>query len=504
MKLGTPLSALAAVATAVGPLSAEDVTKKPVTLDDCVRMALEKNIDIRIARIVPRVAALELNASFYDYYDPNFQFSATQSENNSPGQGFVNTFQTPPNQTWNERFGTGFSGYLPSGLNYTLQSGISRNSGSSFDPTTLLPTYSPSQYLPSVSVSIDQPLLKNFWIDQSRYQIQINKRTLKANEQDLRNQAITVVTAISDAYFDLLAAREKVLVQQKALELSQQQLTENKKRVEVGAMAPLDEKQAESQVASSRAALLSAESTYGTAEIRLKQLLTDDFASVVSTDFDPQGNMEAIPIVFDRQDSWHKGLTMRPDVISSKLNLEKQNITVRLKKNQVYPQLDLQGSYGITARRFNLSDSLNDVGNRTYPNFSIGVVFSMPLDGKAPRNRLKEAKLQLEQSLLQYQKLEQTVMGDIANAIGVARSAYQRVEATKAARDYALLAFEAEKKKLENGKSTSFVVLQLQSNYTTAASDAIQAVTDYNKSLDALFQSEGSILEHRGVKFVTH
>ena len=71
---------------------------------------------------------------------------------------------------------------------------------------------------------------------------------------------MSVVTTVEQAYYDLIYARENVTVQEKAVELATQLVVENKKRVEVGALAPLDEKQAEAQAAPTRATLIAAKS----------------------------------------------------------------------------------------------------------------------------------------------------------------------------------------------------------------------------------------------------
>ena len=80
---------------------------------------------------------------------------------------------------------------------------------------------------------------------------------------------------------------------------------------------------------------------------------------------------------------------------------------------------------------------------------------------------------------------------------GVLAGQHQRVQATREARLYSEAALEAEQKKLENGKSTSFVVLQLQKDLTTARSSEIRALADYNESLAQLWLQEGSTLERR-------
>ena len=104
----------------------------------------------------------------------------------------------------------------------------------------------------SASISLTQPLLKNFWIDQTRFNIKVAKNRVKYTELGLKQTIMTIVTTVEQAYYDLIYARENVTVQEKAVELATQLVVENKKRVEVGALAPLDEKQAEAQAASSR------------------------------------------------------------------------------------------------------------------------------------------------------------------------------------------------------------------------------------------------------------
>lgn len=82
-----------------------------------------------------------------------------------------------------------------------------------------------------------QPLLKNFWIDSTRLQIFVSKQNLKISELGLRNQIITTVTAVEEAYYNLIYQGESVKVQRKAMELAERLVAENRRRVEVGALA---------------------------------------------------------------------------------------------------------------------------------------------------------------------------------------------------------------------------------------------------------------------------
>ena len=136
-------------------------------------------------------------------------------------------------------------------------------------------------------INLKQPLLKNFWIDAPRLNIRVSKLALKQSEWKLRKAIMDVSTSVELAYFDLIYARESVKVLEKAVELAGQLVRENKKRVEVGTMAPLDEKQAESQEATSRADLLQAQRALAASENALKRLITDNFAELQPVELRP-------------------------------------------------------------------------------------------------------------------------------------------------------------------------------------------------------------------------
>ncbi|MCB1127154.1 MAG: TolC family protein, partial [Verrucomicrobiae bacterium] len=166
-----------------------------------------------------------------------------------------------------------------------------------------------------------------------------------------------------------------------------------------------------------------------------------------------------------------------------------------------FPQLDLVGSYGLTGNAFEVSGALDRLRQAGGDSYSVGVVFRVPITNQAARNRRRAAQVSVEEALLDLKQLEQQIMVEIHDAVSTARSSYERVDATRASVDYAQQALDAEQKKLANGKSTSFQVLQLQRDLTASESRNIDAVTQYNAALARLAQSEGSTLERHQVTF---
>jgi outer membrane protein len=347
----------------------------------------------------------------------------------------------------------------------------------------------------SWTLNLRQPILRNFWIDATRREIMINKKRIQISEWQLREQLINTIAQVENAYYDLIRARENIKVQRAALESNNQLLRENKKRVEVGALAPLDEKQSEAEVAHAVATLLQTEQVYALSLNNLKNLITRDFAKWSQVVFDPAETLVAVPASPELPESWKRGLSMRPELQQLKLNIEAQNITIKYLKNQVWPQLDLRGSYGHAGVDEQISGGIRNLARDENPHYSYGAVLSIPLGGnRSARYGLKVARKSADQLLTEYQQLEQNVMVSIDNAIKLLASQFEQVEAARQARLFAQDALAAEQKKYENGKSTSYDVLLKQRDLTSRRFDEVAALADYNKALVGLSQSEGSTL----------
>ena len=475
--------------------------QRSVTLDDCIQMAIERNLDIRIQRLAPEIARASLSGS-YGAYEPVLSGGASYRSSTQPG-GFDD--QNRPfgqAQSDTESFNLGIGGQLPVGTRYD----ISTSFGDTFGAREITLDGFPigvqefENTSGGIRFSVTQPLLKNFWIDAPRLNIQLNRKNIETSELSVRSQLIATASAVELAYLELIAARETISVSEVALQLAEQLLRENQKRVEVGVLAPLDEKESQSLVAASRANLLGAKNSYDIRQNQLKSLLGDQFASWHNVELVPTEQLTAEPQTFSLQDSWSKGITLRPDLRQAKVDLERRHITLKYQKNQVFPQLDLTGSYGQGGSGREFSDALTVSGRGDYPEYSFGAILSVPLGGnRQARTAVRISKAEIEQSLLRLKKLEQGVMVDVSDGIMQARTSYQQVQATEEAATFALEALRAEEKKLENGKSTSFQVLQLQRILTTRRYENIRARVDYNAALARLAQSEGSTLERRKI-----
>jgi outer membrane protein len=468
---------------------------REMSLADCIQEAMQHNLDMQVQRYNPQISLYNLNAN-YGGYDPTFSLSGTHNYNDSGGS--FQDGQHIAGSTYNaDNFSSSFNGTLPWGTIYNLGGNVSSTKGENGVSNFTLPFQQSSGQVGGLTLT--QPLLRDFWIDQTRLNIRLGKNALQNSEQGVRQQIITSVTAVENAYYELIYAQENIKVQQDALTLAQTQLDQDKQRVQIGTMTPLDEQQDEAQVASSKANLIAAQSTLNTDENTLKNLLTDNYILWHETLIQPTATLNATMQLFDLQDSWNKGMTERPDLLQARLNVEKQGIQLKFDYNQLYPSLDLVGSYGYNGSGDDFGGTFNGFDQANQPFWSYGAQFSMPLSNVGARNTYKAGKVTLKQLLLQLKQLEQTVMVQIDNAVKQAESDFQAVEAQREARIHAEAALDAEQKKYAVGKSTTFVVLQLQNTLTSDRAAEIRALANYNEDLANLAAEEGSTLERNGV-----
>jgi outer membrane protein len=469
---------------------------RQLSLQDCIQLALQHNIELQIDRYNPQIAYFTLHGD-YGPYDPSLFLLGEHSHNEAGSQILSGGFTVPGSTSDADIFRGSLGGLFPWGMTYSLQANANDTSGTSFSVDTngfLIPKAFENGN-GSASATVSQPLLRNLWIDQTRLNIRVAKNRLKYSELELKLQIMQTITTLEQAYYDLIYAQENVRVQQKAVEYAERTVSDNKKKLEVGSMAPLDLANAEAQAAHDRAAVIAAKSQLGTQERKVKQLIAESFSDWADVSLRPVGALDATRQYFNRQESWGTALRERPELLQARLDADRAGIQLKYSFNQLFPELDVFGTYGYNGSGKEFSGTLFDIQERNRPFYVFGGQITIPLANISARNAHKSDKLSLQQAVLAIKKQERDILIAVDNDIGSLESDYDQVQATRASREYEEQALDAEQKKLENGKSTTYTVLQVQRDLTTARGLEIQALDTYNRDRAQLSLDEGSTLE---------
>ena len=507
--LATSLSlAATAQVTNVAVVSIAPTTSQ-LSLDEAVRLALEHNLDIQVDRYNPVISEYDRRA-LYGYYDPTFKAKLGHEENNRPSGGINpntgNDFPGTRSETDYADFGLG--GFLPTGMRYDLTHTISESVVTTPGITgsnalgAIYGNKVADTYYSGALLTLSQPLLRNLWIDSPRLRLQLARRNVRISELTTERNTMLTITLVEKAYYELIAARETVRVRESDLTVKQQFFGEQRRRVEVGALAPLEEKLAQSEVALAQTQLLLARNDAATADSILKGLIHDRFVNQLDTRVELTDKLLAIPATPNLQDAFKDAVEKRPDLQSMRINLEKHDIQLKFFKNQLYPQLDVFGSYGVNGVDTHLSGALDDLAKRSAPQHTYGIIFSLPLSMKAERENLKSGQAAKAQAILMFQRLEENIFAEVEFGVRQLRTLWEAIPLTKDRIEYARAALEAEQKKLNLGKSTSFEVLKLATDLTSAQLSEILALKNYNQGAADLAARTGNTFERRRIEVI--
>jgi outer membrane protein TolC len=465
-----------------------------LTVDQAVKMALENNIELSIERLNPQLQDLSI-AQTRGAYRPTLNSQLNANSSMPLPTSLLNGGQRVTNEVANAN--TNIAQTLPwFGTSFTAAFNNSRT-----NTTSTFATLNP-QYTTQVTATITQPLLRDFKIDTTRNQLLAGGITRQVTDITLRTRVTNLTASTKNAYWDLLAAIRAIEAAKQSLALAEKLIEDNRIRVEVGTLAPMDIVSAQAEAATRRQTLTQAEATRRTAELVLKRLIvseTNDPAWRAS--IEPIDVVQVRPTAINLEGAVTAALDQRTDLLTARKNLESSDVNIRYLRNQMLPALNATatvGTRGLGGNQFirqgneivgtvpgGWPDAFAMMRKFEFPNWTVGATFSYPLGKSSQEAAYARAKLQYQQSQAQIRALELTVATEVTNAALQVESTLRRVEAARAARELQDKRLENEQSKFEVGMSTNFFVVQAQRDLLDAQITELRATLDYQKALVA-------------------
>jgi outer membrane protein TolC len=484
-----------------------------LSLEECTLKAMKNNIGVAIEILNPELSDIGISLA-QEKFLPSFNLSYNKRDTTNASFSFLESTDTV--STIRGTYAAEISQLIPTGGTFSVSVDGYRS-----ETTQRLQTINP-RYSTTLTFAFNQPLLRNFGLKIARREIIIARNNLDISESQLKRVLQQTVYNVEEAYWNLVASIETLKVREQSLRLAQELLEKNKRAVEVGTLAPIEILSAESAVASRQADILQAQATVKDNEDRLKILL--NLAS--------EGIPEDIQIIpADKPYLEEKITTLdaalrtamdnRPDLQGTRLGIKNQEMNLSYAKNQMLPNLSFSASYWspglsgtqliydpnhpfedpIGSSEYGSSDAWKDTLGFEYKNWSAGITLDIPLNSIFSRANYNQAKVNLDQSLLRLKDAEQQIFLEVKSAVRAVQTNYERVQAYKAARELAERTLEAEEEKFRVGISTPYFVLQYQTELTTAQTNELGAIIDYNLSLARLERAMGVNLKEKNIKF---
>ena len=492
-----------------------------ITLPEVIQKVLDNDRDLVVYRLAVQESLFNVSGA-KGYYDPVLGLNAYRLRSVTPVASLIGG-SSDGKLTQKQLYADPqLSGSFPVlGGTYNLDFASARQSSDSTFNTLnpLFPT--------SVNLNLVQPLWRGLRFDANRYRIQVAGKNVMLSNEQLKQRVIEVVTQAIQAYWELDYAYRNLAVQVEAVRLAEQQDQSNRRQVQQGISAPVDVIQTQTQISTFQQNIFTAQDGLTRAENTLKGFMLaakDD--PIWSEALVPVSSLTLNPALPQLPDALKEALTNRPEIAESKVNVDLNRLDTRLNREQTRPQinavakLSVQGLSGregpVVANPIlaelglasgalpnifpgGYSQSLTNVYNGIFPTVQLGVQMSLPI-----RNRTAEAQVAVglaegKRLAAQSQAVEMAVEADVRNSLQALAGAQARYDSAESARKFAEEQYASEQRQFQAGTSSVFLVLQRQTDLTSARSREIRAKADVGRAAADLDRATAHTLEAQSI-----
>lgn len=390
----------------------------------------------------------------------------------------------------------------------------------------------------SLNLTFTQNLLNGFGIAVNKRALHVAKNNLHVGDLQFKEQVIATVANVVNLYWDLVSFNDDLKVKEQTLELDTTLYNDNKRRAELGSIAPIDTIQAEAEMKAAEQDVVTQRTQVLQQEMILKSVLTRsglDNIAIVTAHIIPTDHIDvpAQEAIVPLQDLVAQAMRYRPEVEVNAISLENARLNMLGTKNNLLPtlsatvtlsnsgqagsvatgtQLPIYGATGqivgfrpLTSADVNnfllggYGTVLSQIFSRNYPNYSAQLSLTMPLRNRAAQSDLVTDELNYRQSEIQDKQLHNNIKLNVINAYTVvqqARAAYDSAVVARKLQDETLAGF---RRKYELGTSTITDVVIAQRDDTTRALAENDARRQYVDAKTSLRQQLGTILDDYNV-----
>ncbi len=512
---------------------------QPVTLQQGIALALQNNTGLKISRLNPVLATNEVRRAV-SVFDPAIFAGVGKAREKTPLSS-----SSPLTATGRETFNQNVN------WDAGIRKGLISGGAISFDwtndrlsrPSNIITLLSP-QYSSTLSLSLNQPLLRNFGWRYALLSVDVAQNVEEAAFYEYRAQVANLVSTVEARYWTLVLAIDNVKLQEQGLDLARELLRQNQGRFDVGALPRTAVLESEAEVARREAELVRAKN--------LERIARDVLSSVVNSRnetsekialLEPSDEPTLTEYEIDPRQSLERAIVSRPELIAARLDVNSKGLLERAAQNQLLPRLDFVGSIGLNGlggsasgpqsfggadasaecqRLIDLGaltraseqgcvvadprvdngyrDTLNLLGDGRFYQYNVGVQLEIPINNAAAKAAYTKSKIDTQRARLTLRELEENVTLQIKNAIDNVRSDLKSIEATRVASSLAEENVRNQKARYEVGLATTKDLIDFQERLTRARQAEIQALTAYNTNLAELRRVDGTLLDHRNVQ----
>ena len=490
--------------------------KLELSLKHFLELVMSNNTDVQIQLLSLEIPKNAIQTAM-GAWDPRARstFTTTRSTN-LPSSALDALNASTISKSLNQPYSLNYTQLLPEGTSYSVQF-----SGAKSSQTNSFASYNPS-LTANLNFSVTQPLLQNRGAYVNRIPLMQAQSNFKISEFQLRAQLLTLINTAEGAYWNVVAARENLKVQEKARDTAAAYLKYMQQQLDLGALSPLDIYNPEANLAAAEVAVSTARFSLAQTEDALRHQVGADLdpevrkLAVVLTEPVDLGPSDALAV--DPEDKVRKALAINPNMLSAVQKLDVDDLGIQSARNGLLPNLALNVQYTSNGRGGiyypsssllgsgqaepipgGVADALGQMFGFGYPTYQAGLTLTLPIRSRAASAAMANAIVQKRTDALTVRNQQQNIRLQILNAVTALEGAKDQLKLAIIQRDFSQKNLDAENEKYRLGTEINQNVINAQQVLVQAESAVVTNQIGVRLNLLNLLTQTGELLDERGI-----
>ncbi len=482
-------------------------------IKDAVRRALSNNLEIAIEDYNEGITR-ELITSTKGFYDPEFSFGARWGSSELPAISILDAGRGITSSSSNSlSLTTSLSQQVPGGGAFELQFDNSRRSSNS-----LFSTINPN-YWSTSDFSFTQPLWRGFLKTQTERQLKLHNLDRRINDGQFKERVTGIIQQVQEQYWELVSAINDHETRRQSRELAILQHRNNKKRVDIGILAPIEVSRSRTEVSTREKTVIQSEVQIIIYQNALKRLLAPDpSASTWSLTLIPTDRPEVRDVEMRLKDAIQNAFASRPELERIRVELEKNQVNYDFYKKEGKPRVNLRaniGSRGTAGQTFrnvdffgastreadpdhpfsgNLGNSISQAFGFDFIDYGVSVEVTIPLRNRVNEGELARTAIAERQLRSRLKSQQMLIVEEVRNAFESITTQKKQLEVARMALKLSGEQLDLETRRFEAGLSNNFELLTYQRDLAEAQVQELRAQIDYQLAVMHLRKAMNTIV----------
>lgn len=497
-----------------------------LSLQEALKTAVERNLDLELQRLGVRTSNLDVDATRAQW-EPQVTADLSTNESKSPATNNNEGSSDTTITSTGSRFATTYGKNEWWGMSWQVSTTTNLSDSTANNSLG-------ERYATNLNLGFNQELLRGFARDKDilLYDEYVAVTNATISRMDLEDNIITVLQTAENAYWDLVLAREQLEVNKASLDLAIAFLEQNKTKVDVGTLPPIDLVNAETQVANREREIVTAENNVRAAEDALKQIMNLPVEKwimhIVPTDLI---TIEEVDTNF--QADLNTAMENRTEMRRHAENMRRATLDLKIRKDEMQPKLTFSGSYGYNGSSISspiLQDLINpytgepildDDGNtipqfvgstgtsarqswadtleRDKPAWNASLSLTWNPFNKAAKINYAKANVEIRRQELQVAKTKVSILEDVRAAVREIQANRKAIQASEKSVKLSRENLKAAEQKFQNGLDTNYTVAEKQKDLVTEETNLLQTQINYIKAVVSYHKALGKLLHKRNI-----